>query len=211
MLEMTMLRAEAPADGISAAGKYWTSASPGSFHIRPYPTPCAPQLARCRFLARNGHAEVSWRCPLLGEQRKTYARIGLFRFWTHFGHRLANARVERMTFATGRATRLAIIYHSARYDRARARVPARHGVGQWAGGIGAAGARCRRRGDRTLIPAALPVSIVGLQDADKVRHAGPIPVINRDWHLKIWCRLALPKPPHDIGNLLHGAHSVRGA
>ena len=25
--------------------------------------------------ARNGHAEVSWRCPLLGEQRKTFARI----------------------------------------------------------------------------------------------------------------------------------------
>jgi hypothetical protein len=32
------------------------------------------------FLARNGHAEVSWRCPLLGEQRKTYARMELFRF-----------------------------------------------------------------------------------------------------------------------------------
>jgi hypothetical protein len=30
--------------------------------------------------ARNGHAEVSWRCPLLGEQRKTFARIELFRF-----------------------------------------------------------------------------------------------------------------------------------
>jgi hypothetical protein len=29
---------------------------------------------------RNGHAEVSWRCPLLGEQRKTFARIELFRF-----------------------------------------------------------------------------------------------------------------------------------
>jgi len=26
------------------------------------------------------HAEVSWRCPLLGEQRKTFARIELFRF-----------------------------------------------------------------------------------------------------------------------------------
>src|SRR5258707_10331763 len=33
-----------------------------------------------RLLARNGHAEVSWRCPLLGEQRKTFARIELFRF-----------------------------------------------------------------------------------------------------------------------------------
>ncbi len=30
--------------------------------------------------------EVSWRCPLLGEQRKTFARIELFRFWTHNGH-----------------------------------------------------------------------------------------------------------------------------
>ena len=39
MLEMRMLRAERPADGISATGKYWTSASPGSFHIRRYPTP----------------------------------------------------------------------------------------------------------------------------------------------------------------------------
>ena len=68
----------------------------------------------------------------------------------------------------------------------------------------------RRRRCRTLIYAALPVSIVGLQDADKVRHAGLIPVIGRDWHLKIWCGLALPKPPHEIGNLLHGAHSERG-
>src|SRR6478736_2490770 len=33
---------------------------------------------RCQKLARNGHAEVSWRCPLLGEQRKTFARIELF-------------------------------------------------------------------------------------------------------------------------------------
>jgi hypothetical protein len=39
MFEMRMLRAETPADGLSAAGKGWTSASPGSFHIRVYPTP----------------------------------------------------------------------------------------------------------------------------------------------------------------------------
>lgn len=64
---------------------------------------------------------------------------------------------------------------------------------------------------KTLIDAALPISIVGLQDADEVRHAGPIPFIGRDWHLKIRCGLALPKPPHEIGNLLHGAHSERGA
>ena len=31
-------------------------------------------------LARNGHTEVSWQCPLLGEQRKTCARFELFRF-----------------------------------------------------------------------------------------------------------------------------------
>ncbi len=28
----------------------------------------------------NGHADPIERCPLLGEQRKTYARIELFRF-----------------------------------------------------------------------------------------------------------------------------------
>jgi hypothetical protein len=50
MLEMRMLRAETPADGISAAGKYWTSASPGSFHIRVYPTPCTvPSEMRLEF------------------------------------------------------------------------------------------------------------------------------------------------------------------
>src|SRR5260370_21728071 len=27
-----------------------------------------------------GHAEVSWRCPLLGEQRKTFAHGEFFRF-----------------------------------------------------------------------------------------------------------------------------------
>src|SRR6266403_1990897 len=29
-------------------------------------------------VARNGHAAVSWRCPLLGEQRKTFALKELF-------------------------------------------------------------------------------------------------------------------------------------
>src|SRR5258705_9390123 len=47
---------------------------------------------------------------------------GEVHFGTHFGHRLANARVEQMTFATGRAARPPIIYHYARHDRARARV-----------------------------------------------------------------------------------------
>jgi hypothetical protein len=37
--------------------------------------------AKCPPLgAQSGHAEISWRCPLLGEQRKTYARMELFRF-----------------------------------------------------------------------------------------------------------------------------------
>src|SRR5258708_31905595 len=39
-------------------------------------------------------SEVSWQCPLLGEQRKTYARIELFSFcWTHLGHA---ARADEM-------------------------------------------------------------------------------------------------------------------
>src|SRR5258706_11843148 len=37
-------------------------------------------LDHFRSWARNGDAEVSWRCPLLGEQRKTFALIELFRF-----------------------------------------------------------------------------------------------------------------------------------
>jgi hypothetical protein len=31
-------------------------------------------------VARNGYAEVPWRCPLLGEQRKTSTRGEYFRF-----------------------------------------------------------------------------------------------------------------------------------
>src|SRR5450759_44122 len=49
MFEMRMLRVETPA-GLSAAGKRWTSASPGSFHIGVYPTPCT----------RNGPDVASW-------------------------------------------------------------------------------------------------------------------------------------------------------
>ena len=38
-------------------------------------------LLRCMspLLARSGNAEVSWRCPLLGEQRKSFARVEYFR------------------------------------------------------------------------------------------------------------------------------------
>ncbi len=38
-----------------------------------------PSPPGCLLLARNGHAAVVALCPLLGEQRKTYARIELFR------------------------------------------------------------------------------------------------------------------------------------
>jgi hypothetical protein len=63
MLEMRMLRAETPADGISAAGKYWTSASPGSFYIRAYPTPST----------RNGPDVASWQILL----QKSFCEVGL--------------------------------------------------------------------------------------------------------------------------------------
>ncbi len=39
-----------------------------------------PFAAAHESVARNGHTEVSWQCPLLGEQRKSYALIELFRF-----------------------------------------------------------------------------------------------------------------------------------
>src|SRR5258705_1310696 len=39
---------------------------------------CSRRL-RCRLMARNGHAEVALRCPLLGEHRKSYALIEPFR------------------------------------------------------------------------------------------------------------------------------------
>jgi hypothetical protein len=45
MFEMRLLRAETPADGLSAAGKRWTSASPRSFYIRVYPTSLARACA----------------------------------------------------------------------------------------------------------------------------------------------------------------------
>src|ERR1700722_7877569 len=37
---------------------------------------------RFRPLARSGHADCSARCPLPGANRKTCARVELFRFWT---------------------------------------------------------------------------------------------------------------------------------
>ena len=37
-------------------------------------------------MARNGHADSVAQCPLSGAKRKTFARIELFRFWTHLRH-----------------------------------------------------------------------------------------------------------------------------
>src|SRR5258708_3620699 len=45
------------------------------------------RTARCSRVwswARNGHAEVSWRCPLLGEQQKTYASAISLSSSSHF-------------------------------------------------------------------------------------------------------------------------------
>ena len=65
------------------------------------------------------------------------------------------------------------------------------------------------RGGRNLIP-HWPVSILGLQDADKIGHAGPIPVVGHHWNLIIRCGLVLPNPPQEIGNLLHGGTKLLG-
>jgi hypothetical protein len=50
MFEMRMLRAETPDDGISAACKYWTSASPRELSHQGISYPVYPQWARCRLL-----------------------------------------------------------------------------------------------------------------------------------------------------------------
>jgi|SRR5450755_1992781 hypothetical protein len=70
MLEMRMLRAETPADGISAAGKYWTSGKSRELLHQGISYPVYPQWARCRFWARNRHAGAVASCLLPGEERK---------------------------------------------------------------------------------------------------------------------------------------------
>jgi hypothetical protein len=55
-----------------------------------------------------------------------------------------------------------------------------------------------------LIP-AVPVLIVGLQDADKIGHTRPITVFGYSRNLSIRRGLApLPNPPKEIGDLIHG-------
>ena len=57
MLEMRMLRAETPADGISATGKLDLGKSRELLHQDISEPPLYPQWARCRFLAQ----EPTWR------------------------------------------------------------------------------------------------------------------------------------------------------
>jgi hypothetical protein len=51
--------------------------------------------------------------------------------------------------------------------------------------------------------------IAGLQDADKIGHAGSIPVFGHDRSLSIRRGLApLPNPWEEIGDVFHGALSA---
>ena len=53
---------------------------------------------------------------------------------------------------------------------------------------------------------AVHVLIVGLQDADKIGHAGSIPVFGRNRSWSIRRRLApLPNPPEEVGDVFHGS------
>jgi hypothetical protein len=56
---------------------------------------------------------------------------------------------------------------------------------------------------------AVPVLIVGLQDADKIGHAGSIPVFGHNRNLSIGRGLApLPNPQQEIGDVFHGVLSA---
>jgi hypothetical protein len=55
------------------------------------------------------------------------------------------------------------------------------------------------------LPAAVPVSIIGLQDADKIGHAGTIAIFGHNRNRSIGRALApLPNPQEEIGDLFHG-------
>jgi hypothetical protein len=56
---------------------------------------------------------------------------------------------------------------------------------------------------------SVPLLIVGLQDADKIGHAGSIPVFGHNRSLSIRRGLApLPKSREEIGDVFHGALSA---
>ncbi|MBB4370764.1 hypothetical protein GGD63_003559 [Bradyrhizobium sp. cir1] len=62
---------------------------------------------------------------------------------------------------------------------------------------------------RQLLTAAVLVLIVGLQDPDKISHAGSIPVFGNSRNLSIGCGLALlPEPHEEIGDVSHGVFSA---
>jgi hypothetical protein len=62
---------------------------------------------------------------------------------------------------------------------------------------------------RSLLTPAVPVLIVGLQDADKTGHAGSITVFGRNRSLSIGRGLArLPNPREEIGDFFHGGLSA---
>jgi hypothetical protein len=54
---------------------------------------------------------------------------------------------------------------------------------------------------------ALPALIVGLQDADKIGHARPVPVVSHIESLSRRGLTARPNPPQKIGDQLHGVYS----
>ena len=69
-------------------------------------------------------------------------------------------------------------------------------------------ARCQVSDAVALTPAVW-VLIAGLQDANKIGHAGSIPVFGRSRNLSIGRGLApLPKPRQEIGEVFHGVLSA---
>jgi hypothetical protein len=62
---------------------------------------------------------------------------------------------------------------------------------------------------RSPLTPAVPVLIVGLQDADKIGHAGSIPVFGHNRSLSIGRGLApLPNPREEIDDCFHGGLSA---
>jgi hypothetical protein len=61
----------------------------------------------------------------------------------------------------------------------------------------------------SLLIAAVPFLIAGLQDADKIGHAGSIPVFGDNRNLSIGPGLApVPNPQEEIGDVFHGVLSA---
>jgi hypothetical protein len=70
-------------------------------------------------------------------------------------------------------------------------------------------ARLRRPFSFDLGGLICSVPIIGLQDPDKVGHAGPIPLVGHHRRLGVGRRLVcLPDPSQKIGDLLHAVYSA---